>query len=392
VHFRLVLARVRVPRILGRVRRTPAFVSLIIFADAVLFGVITPLVPGYVADYHLSTFAAGILVGAFGAGVLAGAIPTGILAGRFGAKTAVVLGLLLLAGSSFGFALAHSPTTIMVARFVQGFSSTTTWAGALAWLTVGAPRARRGQLLGTVFGFAVLGAILGPTFGAAAEAIGVRASFVVVGVIALVLTVVATLGPRVTAEHAAPQAFSRALRDRSFVLGLWLNAMPSFFFGALYLLAPLALSGQGYGSFAIAAVFLVTGVLEAALNPVLGRVADRRGTLFPIRISLTLSIATGVALAVSRSALVVVFVVLTSIAFSTLFTPGMALVSNRAEHNGLTQGFAFGVMNGAWALGQVAGAPLAGAVAGATGNAAAYLLCVVLAAVTLAAVITRRSL
>ncbi len=373
-------------------RRTVAFVCLIIFVDAILYGVITPLVPGYVDDYHLSTFRAGLLVGAFGAGVLAGAIPTGILAGRFGARTAVVLGLLLLAGSSFAFALAHDPTAIAIARFVQGFSSTTTWAGALAWLTVGAPRERRGQLLGTVFGFAVLGAILGPTFGATAEAIGIRTSFVIVGVVALGLTGAAIVGPSVPAEIVVPGAFRRALRDPGFVLGLWLNTLPSFFFGTLYLLAPLALSGQGYGGFAIAAVFLVTGVLEAALNPLLGRISDRRGKLFPIRISLTASIAAGLALAVSRSTLVVVFVVLTSIAFSTLFTPGIALVSDRAEHNGLTQGFAFGVMNGAWAAGQVAGAPLAGAVAGATGNGAAYLVCVVLAALTLAAVTARGSL
>ncbi len=370
-------------------RRTLVFVCLIIFVDATLYGVITPLVPGYVDDYHLSTFRAGLLVGSFGAGVLAGAVPSGMLAGRFGAKSAVVLGLLLLAGSSFAFALAESPVAIGIARFVQGFSSTTTWAGALAWLTVSAPRERRGQLLGTVFGFAVLGAILGPTFGATAQTIGIRTSFVIVAVVALALTAAATLGPAVPPETAVPRALRRALADPGFVLGLWLNTLPSFFFGTLYLLAPLALSGQGYGGFAIAAVFLVTGVLEAALNPLLGRISDRRGKLLPIRISLTASIAAGVALAVSRSTLVVVFVVLTSIAFSTLFTPGIALVSDRAEHNGLTQGLAFGVMNGAWATGQVAGAPLAGALAGATGNWAAYLLCAALSAATLVAVAAR---
>ena len=393
MHFlwseRIAATHVAPSRILERMRRTLAFVSLIIFVDAILYGVITPLVPGYVDDYHLSTFRAGLLVGSFGAGVLAGAIPTGMLAGRYGAKTAVILGLLLLAGSSFAFALAHSPTTIASARFVQGFSSTTTWAGALSWLTISAPRERRGQLLGTVFGFAVLGAILGPTFGATAQAIGIRTSFVIVGVIALALTAGATAGPRVAPETIVPRALRRALRDPGFVLGLWLNTLPSFFFGTLYLLAPLALSGLGYSAFAIAAVFLVTGVLEAALNPLLGRISDRRGKLFPIRISLTASIAAGVALALSQSTLIVVFVVLTSIAFSTLFTPGLALVSDRAEHSGLTQGFAFGVMNGAWAIGQVAGAPLAGAVAGAAGNGSAYLAPVLLSALTLTAIAAR---
>ena len=49
-----------------------------------------------------------------------------------------------------------------LARFVQGFSSTATWAGALAWITVVAPRARRGEMIGTAFGAAIFGAVLGP--------------------------------------------------------------------------------------------------------------------------------------------------------------------------------------------------------------------------------------
>jgi MFS family permease len=374
------------------VRRTFALVCTIIFVDALLYGVITPLVPAYVADYHLSTFRAGLIVGSFGAGVFVGALPTGLLAGRVGGKTAVVVGLLLLAASSFAFAVAGSPLTISIARFVQGFSSTTTWAGALSWLTVASSRDKRGQLLGTVFGFAVLGAILGPTVGATADVIGIRSSFLAVSVTALVLAVVAATGPKVTPERGLPGALRRALADRGFALGMWLNALPAFFAGTLYLLAPLALAGQGYGTFAIGAVFLATGVLEAGLNPFIGRLADSRGTLLPIRISLVAGIVTCVLLAASPASFVAIFVVLTMLAIGSLYTPGIALVSDRAERSGLPQGLAFGVMNVAWAIGQVAGAPVAGALAGIRGDAPAYLLSAGLCALTLVAISQRASL
>ena len=73
-------------------------------------------------------------------------------------------------------------------RFAQGLASAVTWSGALAWLTLSTPRARRGQTLGTAFGFAVLGFIVGPAIGAVAELTSVE---VVFGGIAVLLGLVA---------------------------------------------------------------------------------------------------------------------------------------------------------------------------------------------------------
>ena len=77
--------------------------------------------------------------------------------------------LLLLAVASFAFASADSAVALGVARFVQGIASTATWAGALAWISVEAPRERRGEVIGTTFGVAIFGAVLGPVFGGLAE-------------------------------------------------------------------------------------------------------------------------------------------------------------------------------------------------------------------------------
>ena len=116
-------------------------------------------------------------------------------------------GLLLLAAASFAFALSGSPWTLGLSRFVQGFSSTTTWAGALAWLTVATPRDRRGQVIGTAFGFAVLGAILGPLFGSVAHVVGIETAFAVTGVVALALAGWSAVpGRRRGQRHRVPSA------------------------------------------------------------------------------------------------------------------------------------------------------------------------------------------
>ena len=50
-----------------------------------------------------------------------------------------------------------------------------------------------------------------------------------------------------------------------------------------------------------------------------------------------------------------------AVSFGSLYTPGMALTSHRADSSGLAQGLAFGIMNSAWALGALAGPSLGSA-------------------------------
>ena len=82
----------------------------------------------------------------------------------------------------------------------------------------------------------------------------------------------------------------RALADRSFLGGLWLNTLPAWLFGMLVVLVPLRLDDGGFAPFAIGAVFLVAGLVEVVVNPLLGRFSDRRGRLLPVRVALAASI------------------------------------------------------------------------------------------------------
>jgi MFS family permease len=368
------------------VRRIVAITGSIVFLDAMLFGAIIPLLPRFADDYDLTKLEAGVLLGAYGGGALVGGIPGGFLVGRIGPKRGVLLGLAVLSLSSIAFALADGPVALGVARFVQGFSSATTWAGALAWVAVSVPRERRGQALGTVFGLAVFGFVVGPMFGGVADTVGIRPSFVLIGLVAAGLAAALSGVEAPPREAQSPGAIRRALHDRAFLAGLWLNMLPALFFGVLDVLVPLLLDDAGHGAIAIAAVFVTAGLVEVVVNPVVGRVSDRHGRLLPVRVALAASIVVAVALAVATEPLVVAaLVVAASVSFGGFFTPGMALVADRAEHAGLSQGIGFGVTNTSWATGALLGPAIGGALAEAFGDPVPYLLCGALCALTLVA-------
>ncbi len=373
-------------RMLERVRRLLALVSAIIFVDALLFTALTPLVPVYAEEFDLSKAGAGLLVGAYGAGALFGGIPGGLAAAKFGPKRAVIGGLLLLSVSSFAFAAADSAVALGSARFVQGIASTATWAGALAWISVTAPSSRRGEVIGTAFGAAIFGAVLGPAFGGLAELAGIELAFAIVGVVTLAFGALASLARSAVPEAASLAGLRRAFRDRRFIGGLWLNMLPAMLFGLLIVLTPLALDDAGWGTFAIAGVFFASGLVEVVINPVLGRYTDRVGRLLPIRAALAASIVVALALAASPGAAALAALVCAAgISFGSLYTPGMSLTSHRADMAGLAQGLAFGVMNTAWALGELVGPSAGGALAGSVGDAAPYLVGAALCAATLVA-------
>jgi MFS family permease len=223
-------------------------------------------------------------------------------------------------------------------------------------------------------------------FGGAAHLVGIRWSYVGVAVVALTLALAVIPLGRPPSETASPGAIGRALRDRRFVGGLWLNTLPALFFGVLDVLVPLSLDDAGYGVIAIAAVFVAAGLTEVVLNPLVGRVSDQRGRLLPVRIALAATIAVACALAFATEPLLIaVLVVAASVSAAGFYTPGMALVADRAEHAGLPQGIGFGVTNSSWAVGALIGPAVGGALAQAFGDPVPYLLCGALCGLTLLA-------
>ncbi len=368
-------------------RRLLVVASAVVMVDTILYAALTPLLPGYVDEYGLSKTGAGALVAAYAGGALVGGLPGGIAAARLGARTAAVIGLVTTALASVVFGVADGAWILGAARFVQGVGSALSWAGALAWLVAMAPRERRAEMIGTAMGVAIAGAMLGPVLGAGAALTGEAIAFSAVALVAFALAAVATRMPGPAPMDTGVRTIARVLRRPQLVGGLWLITLPSLLFGTVAVLVPLELDALGWSALAIGALWLVTAALEGAMNPLLGRFADRRGRLLPVRIALVGSVAVSIALAFAGSSVAVAgLVVAAGLAFGALFTPGLAIVSDGADQVGVAQALAFGVMNAAWAVGNLVGPAAGGALAHATSDTTAYLAAAGLCAATLAAI------
>ena len=361
----------------GPVRRLLLLASTIVFIDTAFYAAITPMLPQLADEYGLSKTEAGLLVAAYPAGTFAGALPGGWLAARVGVRPTVLLGLGLMAATSVAFAFATSVLALDVARFVQGLGGALSWAGAMGWLIGSAPPDRRGELIGSAMGAAIVGALFGPVLGGAAQAIGRAAVFCGVAAAGVLLMAIAVRIPgRAPGPPPRLHDLAVAARDRKVAMGMWLMTVPGLLFGAIYVLAPLRLDDLGAGGAAIAGCFLVAAALEACVSPVVGRLSDRLGRRAPALAGLAAS-AVMMALLPWPSAAwqLGVLVVLAAPCIGVLWAPAIAMLSDGAEAHGLEQAFAFALVNLAWSVGEGGGAAGAARLADVTGgDGAPYLL------------------
>jgi MFS family permease len=369
------------------VRRLLLLTSSIVLADTVLYTALTPLLPHYADELGLGKGGAGVLAAAYPAGALFGAIPSGIVAARAGVRRTVLVGMACVAVTMVLFAFGETAWQLDLARFAQGLASSFSWTGALAWLVAAAPAGRRGALIGQAFAAAVAGALLGPVVGGIAGVAGIRGTFIVVAVASLALAAWAAVTPAERPTEPQPlSALRDALRNGTVRAGIWFVTLPALMFGTLGVLAPLRLSALGFGAAVIGATWLVMAGLESANNVILGRIADRRGPLAPIRAALAASAVVGAFLPWPGNRFVLAaLVICAGLAFGAFYTPGMALLTHAAEERGLDYGYAFALVNLAWAPGQAAGSALGGAVAEATADAVPYLALAAVCLLTLAA-------
>jgi MFS family permease len=368
------------------VQRILLLAGAVVFVDMLFFSALTPLLPHYAHTLGLGKTGAGVLTAAYPAGVLIGAIPSGVVAARLGVKPTVVVGLSSVAVCIVTFGLADHAWQLYVARFVQGIASSFSWTGALAWLIAAAPKERRGRLIGTAFAAAVGGTLFGPVLGGVASLTGTGWTFGVVGVASLALVGFAATTPAERPGEPQPlSALVGAFRDPRLLASFWLVALPGLLFGNLSVLVPLRLSTLGFGGAAIGSVFLCSAALEAGNNILIGRVSDRRGTAAPIIVGLAGSVLFAAILPWPGSAVVLaIVVVLASLAFGAFFTPALTLLTNVSEARGLDYGYAFALVNLAWAPGETIGAAGGGSLAHATADAVPYLTFAGVCALTLA--------
>jgi MFS family permease len=364
----------------------------IVFVDTMFYAAVVPLLPTLTRELHLSKASAGVLTAGYAAGTLVGSIPGGMLAERAGPRVTLYIGLALMGASSLAFGLLDNIFLLDTARFLQGVGGACTWSGSLAWLIAEVPVERRGSAIGGALAVGIGGSLFGPVIGTLAHALGRGPVFSAVVLVAAGLGVAVSLLP---APSPPPLERRRTpliehLRRPAIVLGMWLVALPAIASGAMNVLGPLQLGVLGAGAAGIGATFLVAAAAEAIMSPVVGRVSDRRGRLFPLRIGLA---GAAVALALftvpQTAPLLALVITLETLALGTFWAPAMALLSDAADAQGMSQGYAMALINLAWAAGQIAGAGGGGALAKAAGDGLPFAVSSALCAATFGLVIAR---
>jgi predicted MFS family arabinose efflux permease len=371
------------------VLRLLVFVCALVAVDTIFFSALTPLLPHYARAAGLSKAGAGVLVAAYPAGTLVGSLPGGLLVARLGDRRVALLGLALMSAATLVFGWSSATVVLDAARFVQGIAGACTWAAGLAWLASVAPQERRGELLGTALGAAVVGALFGPVVGWIANQVGTGPAFSAASVAGAVLMLAAYALP--APRPSDPQGLRAAwpaLRDRRVSMGMWLMALAGIAFGVVDVLAPLRLSRLGASGTVIAATFLLGAAVESALSPIVGRLCDQLGEERPVMAGLAAGVAFGILVSVPAKVLWLSAVLIVGTPFfGSLYTPAAAMVANGAKDRGLNLGIAFSLTNLTWAAGQAFAASAGGALAQATSDIVPYSLLAIACLATLASLV-----
>ena len=286
----------------------------------------------------------------------------------------MLAGLVVFALATAAFTAPDQAALVFAARIGQGVGSAFAYTGALAWLAAVAPPDRRGAAIGITFSATFSGEFFGPLIGAAAASVGITLVFSLIAALALLLAgVAATLAP-IESEAARPPSVWVLARDSTVRLAAWLIALTALLLGMVGVLGPLRLDELGWSAAAIGAVFALAAVLQAAVNPAVGRLTDRRGEIPPLRAGLLFSAVASALLVLDDDPLLYAGIIIAAATvYATLWTPALAQLSARVERQRFDQALVFGLMSAAWPPGFAIGAAAGGALAAATTDAWPYL-------------------
>jgi MFS transporter, DHA1 family, solute carrier family 18 (vesicular amine transporter), member 1/2 len=350
---------------------------LLAVAESLVVG-ISPLLPTYKSHLSLSGFGVSALLASTSLALLIFAVPAGLIADRIGVRRLTIISGVILAFASVAEADPFSFAWLLIVRIAIGAAAGVFWTSGLAWLA-GLPDGHS-SALGTGITMAGVGLVLGPGFlGLAAQAFGIGAPFIIIGVIIGAATAaLAAAGhrPLPVADEAMPPSLAGVMRAakrrpdlRSALIALSASAIAS---GTLAVLVPLELHQAGASIGTIGLILFVTGLGYVVASAVIARVGGRLVSIGAVMIA---SAAIGTFLipaSLSRSAVLLVL----TLALITPFRGALATLcyqlGSRAAGDGVGAASIIGCLNSLWGAVSVCSPLAAGAIYDAAGGRAAF--------------------
>lgn len=162
--------------------RLPADIWVLVsaaFIVAIGYGIIAPILPQFAASFDLGVTAASIVVSSFAFFRLLFAPMGGRLVDKLGERRVYVVGLLIVAASTYAVAAATTYWQLLLFRGLGGIGSTMFTVSAMALIIRIAPPEARGKATGAYASSFLFGNILGPVVGGLLAGLGMRIPFVI---------------------------------------------------------------------------------------------------------------------------------------------------------------------------------------------------------------------
>lgn len=243
------------------------------------------LLPLYALQVSGSVAFAALVMALRGLGVLLFDVPAGLLVGRFGDKSVLLGGLVILAASIFGLAVATEQWMIALLAVPLGGAHAAWFLGWLAYISHSCPPELRGQATAVNAGIQRLGALAGPLLGGiVAESAGYPAAYVAAAVscaIAVLISFLYTedIRPDAPASTGHLKTIGRILADnrRIFSTAGSVAMVFQLMRATRQLLIPLFGVMVGLEPAAIGLIYSIAALADVSLSYPVGIVMDRWG-------------------------------------------------------------------------------------------------------------------
>ena len=157
-------------------------------------GLLVPILPLFAVDFDISYGLIGLVLAGEGIGTLIADVPTGMIQRRFGNKQVMMMGILVKALSVFLLFFAPSIWIVLLLRLIAGFGRSMYTVSAHVYVTNQVGLAQRGKAISMFGGTHRLGGFIGPAIGGIiAGMFGLRAVFIVVGLVSAIGFVIVAL-------------------------------------------------------------------------------------------------------------------------------------------------------------------------------------------------------
>lgn len=184
------------------------------FAIAIGYGLVAPVLPQYASSFGVGVAAASAVISAFAFCRLIFAPVGGRILDAIGERRTYLIGLLIVALSSFATAFADTYWQLLLFRGLGGLGSTMFTVSAMGLIVRLAPQGSRGRISGLYASSFLIGGILGPVVGGLLAGLGLQAPFIIYGFAILLAAAVVLL--RISPESLHERQSKRAQQRMSF--------------------------------------------------------------------------------------------------------------------------------------------------------------------------------